>query len=301
MEQNILNEFRLRVQEQNLNVYGIIIKQNGKRLEHRWRSNDKVNVYSASKSVTALAIGMLIDENKISLTDRLIDFFPEYQASMTKGTELITVRDLLQMQSGKFEFFADFGSRKQDNIDVFMKHAVEGTPGSKFCYSNGCTYMLARIVEKLSHQTLRDFLIPKLFSILNIENPQWFTCYHGHTMGATGLFLTTEELSRIGEVFLNEGRFNEKVIVSTNFIKACYTDTILTGDETLLTHSSHYGYQVWSGEVPGTYRLDGMYGQLSFIFPKESATVTITAHEEMKVHEIISGVYQDILPHLKLK
>jgi len=299
MQQTILNEFRLRVQEQNLNLYGIVIKQNGERLEHRWRSNDKVNVYSASKSVTALAIGILMDEKKMTLTDRLIDFFPEYQESMANGTEQITIRDLLQMQSGKFEFFGDFGFKQQDNIAVFMKYPVEATPGSKFCYSNGCTYLLARIVEKLSGQTLRDFLVPKLFSVLDIENPQWFTCYHGHTMGASGLFLTTEELSRVGEVFLNEGRFNETVIVSASFIKACYTDAILTGDETQLNNSSHYGYQVWLGEVPGTYRLDGMYGQFSIIFPEENATVTITAHEETKAHEIISAVYQDIFPHLK--
>ena len=299
MKQYILNEFRLRIQEQNLNLYGIVIKQDGKRLEHRFRSDDKVNIYSASKSVTALAIGILIDENKIALTDRLIDFFPDYQESMAKGTEQITIRDLLQMRSGKLDFFGDFRFKQQDNIDVFMKHPVEVASGSKFCYSNGCTHMLSRIVEKVSGQTLRDFLVPKLFSVLEIENPQWFSCYYGHTMGASGLFLTTEELSRIGEVFLNEGRYNETEIVSASFIKACYTDAILTGYEEQLNNGSHYGYQVWLGEALGTYRLDGMYGQFSIIFPEEHATVTITAHEETKTNEILSAVYQDILPHLK--
>ena len=301
VNKNILNEYRLRVNEKNLNVYGIVIKQDGKQLEHRFRSDDKVNVYSASKPVTALAIGMLIDESRLTLADNLGQLFPEYAKWMAEGTEGITVRNLLHMASGKLEFFDDFRSKNQDNIKVFMQHPLEADPGEKFFYSNGCTYMLSRIVEKISGETLRDFLIPRFFDVLGIENPQWFSCHHGHTMGATGLFLTTEELSRIGEVFLQEGTYNETRIVSAEFIKKCYTDTILTGDDKTLGNWSHYGFQVWLGEVSGTYRLDGKYSQHAIIFPEEKATVTITAHEEFKGHEIVSGVYEEILPYLKDK
>ena len=299
MDKNILNEYRLRISEKNLGVYGIVVKQNGERIEHRFRSDDKVNVYSASKSVTALAIGMLIDDNKLSLIDMLEQLFPEYIEVMAEGTGAITVQNLLQMTSGKLEFFDDFRSKKQDNIEVFMKYPLEAKPGEKFCYSNGCTYMLSRIVEKISGETLRDFLVPRLFDILEIENPQWFSCYYGHTLGATGLFLTTEELSRIGEVYLNEGCFNKTQIVSADFIKKSYNETVQTGEDATLGNWSHYGFQLWLGEVAGTYRLDGKYCQHSLIFPHEQATVTITAHEELQGHEIVTGVYQEILPNLR--
>ena len=301
MNNAILNEFRLKVIEKNLNIYGIVIKQNGKCLIHRYRSDDKVNIYSASKSVTALAIGMLIDDAQLKLNDNLADLFPEYLPHMAPKTADITVRHLLQMASGKLEFFGDFRSKNQDNLQVFMAHPVTEKPGEKFFYSNGCTYVLSRIVEKIRGEKLRDFLVPRLFDVLNIENPQWHTCHHGHTMGATGLFLTTEELSRIGEVYLGAGAYCGTQIVSESFIKKCYTDTVLTGTDKTLTNGSHYGYQLWLGEVPGTYRLDGKYSQYSIIFPEEGATVTITAHEEHHGQDIITGVYENIWCHLKNK
>jgi len=301
MDKNILNEYRLRVSEKNLGVYGIVVKKDDSRLEHRYRSDDKVNVYSVSKSVTALAIGMLLDNDQLRLSDTMEQLFPEYLDSMSAGTEAITVQNLLQMASGKLEFFDDFRSKKQDNIEVFMKYPLAVKPGEKFCYSNGCTYMLSRIVEKISGQTLRDFLVPRLFDVLGIENPQWFSCHHGHTLGATGLFLTTEELSRVGEVFLQKGSYHGTPIVNAEFIKACYSQTILTGDDETLGNWSHYGFQVWLGEQPGTYRLDGQYGQHAVIFPDEQAVVTITAHEEQLGHEIVGGIYHDILPHLQRK
>lgn len=299
MKKQILDGYRLHISEKKLNVYGIIVKKQGQQVMHRFRSDDKVNVYSVSKSVTALAIGILMDEQKLTLADNLEKLFPEYVNDMADGTGAITVQNLLQMTSGKLEFFDDFRSKNQDNIQVFMQHPLAAKPGEKFCYSNGCTYMLSRIVEKISGQTLRDFLVPRLFDVLGIENPQWFSCHHGHTLGATGLFLTTEELSRIGDVYLQEGCYNETQIVSADFIKQCYTKTVLTGDDETLGNWSHYGFQLWLGEVAGTYRLDGKYNQHALIFPQEQATVTITAHEEHCGHEIVIGVYQEIIPNLR--
>jgi len=298
MNKHIFNEYRLRIMEQQLNVYGIVVKKENESQTHRFRSDDKVNIYSCSKSVTTLAIGMLVDGGKLKLTDTLEQLFPEYLSEMSPQTNQITVRNLLHMASGKLEFFDNFRDANQDNIKVFMAHPVTQTPGTKFFYSNGCTYMLSRIVEKVSGETLRNFLIPRLFDKLDIKNPQWFTCHHGHTLGATGLFLTTEELSRMGEVYLNHGEYKGQRLVSEDFIKTCYTDVIQTSDEETLTNHSHYGYQLWLGQHPSTYRLDGKYNQHSFIFPEIGATVTVTSHEESKGHEIITGVYEDILPHL---
>jgi len=297
MRKSVLNEYRLRINEKQLNVYGIVIKKDNDEIEHRFRSDDRVNIYSCSKSVTTLAIGMLIDAGRLALSDTLEALFPEYLSDMSNGTHSITVRNLLHMTSGKLEFFDEFKTKNQDNVKKFMQYPVEAEPGEKFFYSNGCTYMLSRIVEKISGETLRNFLVPRLFDKLGIENPQWFTCHYGHTMGATGLYLTTKELSKIGELYLNHGKHNGEEIVSEEFIKKCYKDVIKTSDDSTLTNHSQYGYQVWLGSLPNTYRLDGKYNQHSIIFPDISTIITITAHEEYKGHEILEGVYEDILPH----
>lgn len=295
----MLNGFRLWMAEQKLNVYGIVVKQNNQRLEHRFRSDDKVNIYSASKGVTALAIGMLADENKLDLNDKALYHFPEYRESASEGSLDITIRHLLQMRSGKEAFFGEFRSSKEDNLKTFFSYPVTAKPGEKFFYSNGCTYALSRLVEKITGQTLRDFLVPRLFDYLGIENPQWFTCYHGHTLGATGLFLTTEELSRIGEVFLGEGTYGGARLVSAEFIKQCFSDGLPTHDPKASPNGKAYGYQLWLGQLPGTFRLDGKYGQYSIVFPKEKATVTITAHEEFRSSDIVKAVYEEIFPYLE--
>ncbi|MCL1948350.1 MAG: beta-lactamase family protein [Turicibacter sp.] len=298
MDKSILSDFRLTVAEQNLNVYGIVVKQEGKRVEQRFRSDDRVNIYSASKAVTALAIGMLQDAGSLKLSDTLLSYFPEYIGVSTPGSEEITVRDLLHMASGKLAFFGEFRSLDQDNLEAFFRHEVKSKPGEKFYYSNGCTYALSLLVERISGQTLRDFLVPRLFDILGIQNPQWFACPRGHTLGATGLFLTTEELSRIGEVFLGEGTYNGHHIVSPEFIKSCWSDSLHTKLPNASPNGREYGYQVWLGQVPGTYRLDGKYGQYSIIFPREKATITITAHEEHRDSDILKAVYETIWPQL---
>lgn len=298
MEKSIFNEFRLRMLEQNLNIYGIIVKQNQQKIQLKFRSDDKVNIYSASKGVTSLAIGMLQDAGLLQLDDKILDYFPAYQKDAAPGTEEITIRDLLHMQSGKHNFF-DFKTRKGDKLEAFFKYSLDFHPGFHFSYSNGCTYMLSRLVEKLTGETLRDFLVPRLFDPLEIENPQWFTCIDGHTLGATGLFLTTEELSRIGDLYLQEGTYQGKRLVSADYIKASYEDKITTHDPKATPNGREYGYQVWIGQDLESYRLDGKYGQYAIVFPKVGATVTITAHEEFRSSEIVKAVYEDILPHLE--
>jgi len=298
MDKSILNEFRLRMLEQHIDIYGIIVKQQGKRIEQRFRSDDKVNIYSASKALTSLAIGMLQDASALTLEDKILDSFPAYKKDAAPGTDEITIRDLLHMQSGKHNFF-DFKTLKGDKLEAFFKYPLDSHPGFHFHYSNGCTYILSRLVEKITGQTLRNFLVPRLFEPLGIENPQWFTCPDGHTLGATGLFLTTEELSRIGELYLNEGVYNGERLISATYIKASYEDKIITHDPKASPNGKEYGYQVWMGQDQQSYRLDGKYGQYSIIFPRVKATVTITAHEEFRSTEIVKAVYEDILPHLE--
>lgn len=307
MNQSIFNEFRLTVAEQHLGVYGIRVETAaGESVSHRWRSDDEVNLYSGSKTFTSLAVGMCVDDGTLRLTDRVLDFFPEYKELASPGSEAITVRDLLHMASGKLTFW--FGqpdheslmAQKADWAELFFRVPVTKEPGTYFFYSNACSYMLGRTVEKISGKTLRDFLLPRLFVPLGIHNPQWCTCPGGHTLCATGLLLTTEQYSRLGLTLLNGGVYQNQRIVSESYLQNAVNDVISKEDPTEEDPecTAGYGYQLWRCAYPGAYRADGMYGQFSIAVPDKNAVVTVTAHEEKAPYDIVRAVFRDVVPKL---
>jgi len=249
-----------------------------------------------------MAVGMCIDDGKLAVTDKVLDYFPEYKSIATKGSEEITVRDLLHMASGKLEFMFGVDADTENSTDwaeLFFKVPVKKKPGTFFFYSNACTYMLGRIVEKISGQIVRDFLVPRLFTPLEIYNPQWHTCPKGHTLSATGLFLTTGQFSRLGMVLLNGGLYKGKRIVSEHYLHDAVNDVMenkeFSNDQ---ESSSGYGYQMWRCSYPEAYRADGMYGQFVLVVPDKHAVITVTSHEEKNANDIIRAVFSDIVPQL---
>lgn len=306
MKQEILDSFRMTVAERRLGVYGVKVeRKDGDSVTHFWRSDDKVNLYSASKTFTSLAVGMCADGGLLKLTDRVLDFFPESRAAAAPGSGDITVRDLLHMSSGKLEFwFGDLDGQMEnkDWAELFFRVPVTKKPGTAFLYSNACTYMLGRVVEKVGGKNVRDFLMPRLFNPLGIFNPQWHTDPLGHTLSATELFLTLDELSRLGALLLHGGMYGGKRLVSEEYVRGMYEDAVpnpaAPGVPQDPEGTSGYGYQVWRCSVPGVFRADGMYGQFCIILPEQEAAVTVTSHEERAANDIIRAVLRDIAPRL---
>lgn len=305
MKDSLLTPFRATVLEQNLGIYGIHVFRVGQEaLMHHWRSNDPVCLYSASKTFTSVGVGIAADEGRLHLTDLVLDFFPEYKDTASENSDKITIRDLLHMASGKKVFYFSGDEEKmktQDWAELFFTDPMQGNPGEQFFYANSCTYMLSRIIERVSGDMLRDYLVPRLFEPLGIFNPQWHMCPGKHTLGATALYLKTEELALLGQVFLGGGIYKDRKIVSCEYLQSTVSDTISTSDcgfedaETL----NGYGYQLWKCSMVGAYRADGLYGQFCVVFPDRETVVTITAHEEKRPYDLIRAVYADILPNLE--
>lgn len=304
MDSSILTSFRLTVAERKLGVYGIKVETaDGQSVSHRWRADDSVHLWSGSKAFTSLAVGMCVDDKKLGLNDLVLDFFPEYRDIAAPGSEKITVRNLLHMTSGKLEFeygVSDEVLRSTDWSELFFRIPVTKEPGTYFFYSNACTYLLGRIVEKLSGQTVRDFLVPRLFTPLEIWNPQWHTCPGGHSLAAIGLYLTTDEFSRLGLTLLNHGVYQGKRVISESYLEKAVNDVFDNRRPNFddPEGSSGYCYQLWRCSYPGAYRADGYYGQFSIVIPDKNAVVTVNSHEEKAANDIIRAVFQDIVPQL---
>lgn len=303
MKDTIFESFKAAVKENDLGVYGVHVYKRGKNsVQCRFRDDVRIHLYSGSKAFASMAVGIAEGEGLLKLDDSALGFFPEIRAKAAAGSEQIRVRDILHMRAGYKDslFGADEppDEREKDWAELFFARPVDWGAGEKFTYDNGCTYILSRIIEAVSGETLRDYLMPRLFSPLEIFNPQWHTCPRGHSVGAVGLYLTTEEFSRLGILMLQGGRWKDKQLIPAAYLLAAANDTTGTEGFDDEESSQGYGYQLWRCTIPGAFRADGKYGQFSVVLPSQEAVVTVTAHNERCANDILRAVWTHILPKL---
>lgn len=305
---DLLLDFRIAVMEKHLGLYGIVIRRHGEIIaEHRWRSNDDVQLYSVSKSFTAMAAGIAMYEGYFKLSDKVVDFFPELVPDRPDEKLLkMTVKHLLCMGTGHsycpiVKAFSS-GLEPANWAKVFFETPLQYEPGTHFEYNNGATYMLSAIIRRKTGINVREYLIPRIFSPLHIFNPQWDICPEGITKGFIGLSLTTEKLSRFGQLLLNRGAWEGKQLIPAEYVDEATKAQIGNSDYTpnWATPDNHqgYGYQIWMNSYPNSYRMDGLYGQYSLCFPDKDALVTITAHEERNMSEILNLVWNTLADRL---
>ena len=121
----------------------------------------------------------------------------------------------------------------------------------------------------------------------------------GICLGAMGLYLTTEQLSRFGQLLLQEGRWKGKQLIPSHYIHqaSCrQSDPAVQQIDPELRVG--YGYQIWRNTWPNSYRLDGMFGQFCLVLPDQDAVIAIPSHEEKNPNDILRLVWQTLAPHL---
>lgn len=302
MKKKLLERFGNVVREKQLGVYAAVVVQKGESETLLFCDGEREHLYSGSKTFTSMAVGMAAGEKRLALSDKALDFFPQFRASAAEGNDKITVRDLLHMQAGHaaslFGTLDPTWQRNSDWAEDFFKMPMENPAGTAFLYDNGCTYMLSRIVEEVSGQTLREYLMPRLFAPLDIFNPQWHVCPKGHSLGAIGLYLTAEEYSRLGTLMLQNGVWLGKQLIPADYIRGATEDIVETAGFEDPEHNCGYGYQLWRCTIPGAYRADGKYGQFSIVLPDQEAVVTVMSHNAVNANDILRVVWSEILPQL---
>lgn len=231
ISQFFLDEFIKTSIEQDLRIRQIHLYIEGySPIYYEFMRSHRENLFSATKVYTSIAIGIAIDEGKFAIDDCVVDFFPEYLSLADDKIKRITIKHLLQMNSGKEGlFFYKHPYRTYiDYAKIFFLEGVQHEPGTGFYYNNLNSYMLSRIIEKVSGEKLRDYLEKRLFDRLGYFNTQWQTCPNGHTMGLDGLHLRTDELAKVGQLLLQKGRWNGEQLVSESYVKKMSQDLVPT-------------------------------------------------------------------------
>jgi CubicO group peptidase (beta-lactamase class C family)/glycosyltransferase involved in cell wall biosynthesis len=261
-------------------AHEIMILRNGKVIaEASWAPYDNRlphQLYSLCKSITATAVGMLVDEGLLDLSERLCDiFYDKVPESETHPAQKMTVRMLLNMSTGTY--FNEAGSAMGTDWERDFLHApTKFAPGSAFDYNSMNTYMLAAIVRRKTGETLTDYLRPRLYEPLGIKSHYWETCPNGTEKGGWGLSLTTESVAKIGQLYLNKGVwktvFGEKRLLSEAWITEAIKPQIDTPNGEI---AYGYGHQIWMIEREGAFLFNGAFGQYMLALPELNAIVVL--------------------------
>ena len=248
--------------------------------------------HSMCKSITGMAIGMLIEEEKLKLDENIYDIFPDHINAFSKiFRPVITVENLLTMTSGVT--FNESGIVSgNDWLGSFLNASVNGKPGTEFQYNSLNTYVLSAIVTKRTGETLTEYLTPRLFGPLGITKYYWETCPKGITKGGWGLFLCAEDMAKLGQLYLQRGKWNGQQLVAEYWIEISTARHLKTQNDTY-----GYGYQLWMEQRPGSFEYNGMLGQNVIIYPDmDMVLVTNAGNKEMFQDCIMLNIIRKYFP-----
>ncbi|MEL7338799.1 MAG: serine hydrolase, partial [Planctomycetota bacterium] len=253
-------------------------------------------LWSLSKSFTSTAVGMAIKEGRFKLDDPVIGFFPDQTPQQpSKNLSAMTVRHLLTMSTGQ----APEPPRSPDKISVagFLAYPVQHPPGSRFRYNTPATYMLSAIIQKTTGQTVLAYLTPRLFKPLGIDQPRWDTCRQGISLGGYGLFLRTEDIAKLGQLYLQQGQWKGKTLIPKSWIKLATSKQIENADAPSGRNPDWrqgYGFQFWRCRHDA-FRGDGKDGQFCIVLPEQDAVIVMTA-KTGQLQRQLDLVWKHLLP-----
>lgn len=259
-------------------------------------------MYSMSKSFTSTAVGFAVAEGKLSVNDKVVSFFPDdLPEKVSENLAAMTVKDLLTMSTGHEKEPTGACVKEENWARTFLAQNIAHKPGTQFMYNSAATYMCSAIVQRLTHQTVLDYLTPRLFAPLGIKGMRWETCPHGINTGGWGLSIQTEGLAKFGQFLLQKGKWNGEQLIPAAWVEEATRFHIQQpgGDKPDRPKSKNdwmqgYGYQFW--RCQGTaFRGDGAFGQFTIVLPEQDAVIVMTS-ENKNMQGQLDLVWKHLLP-----
>jgi CubicO group peptidase (beta-lactamase class C family) len=292
----VLAEYATRIEAGAYgDVHSLLVVRRGQLVSESyfrgWSDEALHEMYSVTKSVTSLLVGIARDDGRLPPLDALIlSIFPEYPSVAHMGPDkaAITLEDVLTMRAG-FEW--DEGSTNYtDSANPvvalvkspdWVKHVLDlpmaDPPGSVFRYNSGCTMLLGGVLRNSTGREALDLASDRLFGPLGIVSYQWETGAQGLTNTGWGLHMRPRDMAKIGELLLRRGRWGDRRIVSEEWL------ALSTARHVTRPGRSGYGYQWWhlpsEAGAPDVVYASGWGGQVIFVVPDLDLIVVSTAGE----------------------
>lgn len=269
--------------ERDAGLHSLMVLRHGHVVAEGWWAPysppQRQMMFSVSKSFTATAIGIAQDEGLLNVDDEVLSFFPSYATDAIRANVAgLTVRHLLAMATG--HTVATMAVMEalpaEDWVRLFLEMPIVYPPGTHFLYNSGASYVLAAIVTARTGESLLDYLTPRLFEPLGIETPPWQTAPSGITLGWVGLRLRTEDVAKLGQLYLQRGLWNERRLLSEEWVEQTSSVQVANDGNPNVDSNQGYGFQFWRSRH-NSYRADGAFGQFSLILPELDLVVAMTA------------------------
>ncbi len=209
--------------------------------------------HSLCKSFTSTAIGMLWDEGKVDLDEKICSIFPEKcNLMVSRRARNLTARHLLTMSSGST--FREAGAVAEcDWLRAFLESEFEFEPGTQMDYNSMNTYVLSAVLKKKSGCGLMEYLQPRLFEPLGFGDVAWEKCPNGIEKGGWGMYVYLEDAVKLGLLYLSQGMWNGQQLLSKEWVDQATTSYMKreSGEE--------YGYQIWTDAQKQFFMFNGIF------------------------------------------
>ncbi|HWL71827.1 MAG TPA: serine hydrolase [Geminicoccus sp.] len=308
------------------NIHGVVVVQDGRLVFEKYLDGDdqrwgvqlgvtrhgptvRHDVRSVTKSVISLLVGIAIDRQLIAGVDQpVFDFFPEYASLRTPEKDRVLLRHLLAMSSGRawnehlpytdLDNSERLMAEAEDPYRYVLEQPVRSPPDVVWNYSGGDTQLLEGILRAVVKQPVDEFAGEALFAPLGITDVEWIRMPNGHLAAASGLRLRPRDMAKLGQLYLDDGKWHGRQIVSATWLHESAKPRV----------SSSYGYQWWTGlsvvgeKVVERVEARGLGGQRIFIVPSSDLVVVVTGGSYIKrgienEGEITAGILDNyVLP-----
>jgi len=278
-----LAQLQAVIEEQGLDFHSFLIIRNGYLVSEKYygayQQDTRHDLYSVTKSFVSTLIGIALDKGYIDRTgQRIVGFFPGYTFAYLNGQkEAMTVEDVLTMRSGlgwdEGDPILDEMRQSEDWVQYMLDKPMVSSPGSQFSYNSGSSHLLTAILQQATGRNPRDFAEEYLFKPLGISDAVWEADASGIPAGGWGLQLAPSEMAKLGYLYLRNGQWEGKQVVSGQWVKRATQRYTKTYDDMDLG----YGYQWWTVPSLSAYMALGRYHQMIMVIPEADLVVVTTA------------------------
>ena len=249
-----------------------------------FKAGDRHTLYSVSKTFTAVAVGLAIEDGLLSVEDELVKFFPQY-AQYISG---VKIKDVLTMRSG-FETKGGMRNSQLDWVDYYLSRPLATTPGTRYSYDSIETYLLSAVVQQVTGKDVLTLLNERVFFPMGIDDIEWEKCPKGIVTAGWGIYMTAEAQAMFGQLLLQKGSWKGQQLVSQEWIEEMMTVRVVR------KASNDYGYQIWLCEYPGAWRADGAYGQYIIVVPQKNMVVVLNQCSKSKGWPERSNIWHTVV------
>ncbi len=294
---NRVEKMITRLAERDVNMHGFILSVGGEDLATAYyrpfREGQPHRMYSVSKTMTGLAVGMLADEGRLKLDDRIAAFFPDLLSENPDKRILHqTIRDMLRMATCYRE--TAYREELEDWTKPFFQGKPSHEPGTVFHYDTGASQVLAALVKRISGQEVMDYLEQRLFKPLGLRDARfWLRDPSGCCQGGTGLCMSLRDMHRIACCLLAGG----EQLVPAWYLTEMTKKQIETVQRQAEEEKYGYGWQCWMTRAG--WSMYGMGGQLYIVCPDRQtvfSTIADTRLDSNGVQKIYDAFFEEVYP-----